>query len=200
MRYLSGVVFSTVLLFSSLAQAYTPRQYSGFYMGVMAGMNTTEGKSGPRSPVFKNEATSDKDQGLNADLALGVKLGNLRLAAELALNTKADLSDYQFENKILSAQGYYEFPMSRRVMPFVNLGVGYYSGKIKADPGISSSISGMAWNAGGGLTFFLNRRNSLDFGYRYTDLGDKSFKDSEDKNVPFEGTQHLFYLGWRYVF
>ena len=200
MRYLSGVVFSVALLFSTMAQAYTPRQYSGFYMGVMAGVNMTEAKAGPRSPVFKTKPTSDEDTGLNADLALGMKFGDLRLAAEVAINTKADLADYQFESKIVSLQGYYELPISRRVIPFLNGGIGHYSGKIKADPGISSSVSGMAWNAGAGLTFVLNRRVSMDLGYRYIDLGDKSFKDSEDKDVSFDGTQHMIYLGWRYVF
>jgi opacity protein-like surface antigen len=58
----------------------------------------------------------------------------------------------------------------------------------------------MAWNVGGGLTFALNRRMSLDLGYRYTDMGEKNFKDSEDLDVSFEGVQHLIYLGWRYVF
>lgn len=200
MRYLLSFVFMGVLSFTSVVYAYTPRQFSGFYVGAMAGMNITEGKSGPRSPVFKNEPTSDKDSGLNADIALGAKFGGLRLAAEFAFNTKADLSDYQFENKMYSAQLYYELPMSRSVMPFVNLGLGHYSGTIKADPGISSDISGMAWNVGGGLSFALNRRMSLDLGYRYVDLGDKKFKDSEKQNVSFEGIQHMIYLGWRYVF
>lgn len=200
MRYLLCLIFAGILSVGSVALAYMPRQLSGIYAGVLAGGTMTEGKSGPRSPVFKNESTSDKDAGLSAGLSLGFKMGNLRLAGEFAINTKADLSDYQFENMMYSAQLYYELPVSRRVMPFFNVGIGHYSGTIKADPGISSDISGMAWNVGGGLTFALNRRVSLDLGYRYTDMGEKNFKDSEDLDVSFEGVQHLIYLGWRYVF
>ena len=204
MRYLLCLIFAGMFMATSAmayTNSYTPRQYSGVYTGVMAGMNITKAKSGQRSPVFrKTESLSDNDSGLNANLALGFKFGGLRLAGEFAINTKADLNDYQFENKMYSAQAYYEFPMSRRVMPFFNVGIGHYSGTIKADPGISSDISGMAWNIGGGLTFALNRRMSLDLGYRYTDMGEKNFKDSEDLDVSFEGIQHLVYLGWRYVF
>ncbi|MBE6446686.1 MAG: porin family protein [Alphaproteobacteria bacterium] len=202
MRYLLSFVFMGALSVASMAQAYSymPRQLSGLYVGVMAGANMIEGKSGPRSPVFKNEATTADDTGLNAGLALGFKVGDFRLAGEVGINTKADLADYQFESMMYSAQLYYEIPVTRRIMPYFNVGIGHYSGTIKADPGISSDISGMAWNVGGGLTFALNRRVSLDLGYRYTDMGDKTFKDSEDEDVSFESTQHLIYLGWRYVF
>jgi opacity protein-like surface antigen len=76
------------------------------------------------------------------------------------------------------ANGYYDFDVGAPVRPYLSAGLGWARNRVSqvnsVDPAgaaAGGSQDNLAWSLGAGIAYPMNNRLTLDFGYRYVDLG-----------------------------
>lgn len=173
----------------------------------------------------------DTDTNLGAGLAVGTDLSYstsypIRLEGEYMYRGKAEwekgpksvsgagtaYQGFDVRSHSLMANAYYDFLNESVLTPYVGLGLGMsylksdYRNKVILG-GTEYSVSGsgsdwnLAWNIGGGVAWQLNDAMSLDFSYRYVDLGEVETGKINVGNYSTKGkadyTGHEFGIGLR---
>ena len=169
--------------------------HSGIYVGL------TGGASIMRSKINKK---MEKDTTFVSTLALGGRVGSMRGALEIMMNTKADYKGanekISYHASALSTQIYYDVPVRSMFRPFFNVGIGLYGSEIKGEPDVSTRNNKFMWNVGTGVSLAISRSTNVDLGYRYVRFAKETYKDGNGNNIPIETEVHQIYAGYRYVF
>ena len=103
---------------------------------------------------------------------------------------------------------FYDFKTETKFTPYIGGGLGFSvkdvdgalitlsTGAVSNDDHISVDF---VWNIGGGIGYAINKRLSLDFGFRYLELQDVGYGDPAAFTA-FEHNSHEFLLGLRHQF
>lgn len=162
------------------------------------------GRMGVDNIQFKAEGEKEKDTRMMWDVALGVRVKNVRGEIEWANTTRSHLKeegvDVKTEQQRYMLQLYYDFPIRSALRPYINVGAGASYVELNSkDEYFSESGDDTAftWNAGLGLGLNVTRHLSFDLGYRYIDAGKfRFFKDADSVKI----RNHEGYFGIRYTF
>lgn len=112
----------------------------------------------------------------------------------------------------LMVNGFYDINIDSVITPYVGGGLGLaylksdYSSSVVNGTGVNVRTSNndwsFAWNIGGGISYALDNQMSLDFGYRYFDLGNAepgSVHTTDYSGSPkVDLTAHEFSVGLRF--
>ena len=175
-----------LMVFGTVVASAAPLR-SGLYVNTKVGVTRTEIK-------MDGDKKSNRFPFTGA-LGLGARIRSFRIEAEYAFWTKAKTGGYQQTAETFSGQAYYDVPFKSPIRPFFNGGVGHHDTNIRKVQAFKDRKNGMFWNVGGGVTWNLSNAVNMDLGYRYIDFGDFKTREGTVKT-----TNHLVYLGWRYVF
>ena len=179
------IIFIAMLLCSGQVVAATALR-NGLYLN---------GKVGAARTQVKGDNVSAKKKGIPFALALGARIYHFRVEAEYAFMPKVKAKDFEVQSDTALAQVYYDFPLKSRIRPFLNVGAGRHSTKVKQVGKVSKTQHGIAYNLGGGLSFSISRASNFDLGYRYV-----RFREIKSQIGKIEPESHMVYIGWRYVF
>jgi opacity protein-like surface antigen len=208
-----------VLTGCSLLFALSSVAHSSFgpYLSLNGGMATLN-DSEAKEPGVVIDFTSDSGMALTG--AVGYNFGHVRMEAELAYQhndiESLDLYESQFTMKNIMASGktssvsgllngYYDFVNLSSLTPFVTAGIGFTKVEMK-DLGMfvnnefvemegTPDGTAIAYQVGGGFSYALSNRLSLDLKYRYF-----AAIDLELDSVEFDYSSHNFYGGFRTSF
>ncbi len=171
--------------------------------------------------TWMNESNLD-DGVWGGSLAYGAKYGSLRAEAEVKLYQDLD-SNYEshtidddvysseatLKNKSFMLNVYYDIDTGTKFTPYFGGGIGYSRMKVEDNTiDYSKSFNQFAWQIGGGVSYAVNDKASVDFGYRYVDYGKITLGRNNYKENLWEGSEkdsldmysNEFYLGLRYNF
>lgn len=104
---------------------------------------------------------------------------------------------------------YYDIDTGTKFTPYFGGGIGYSRMKVEDNTiDYSKSFNQFAWQIGGGVSYAVNDKASVDFGYRYVDYGKITLGRNNYKENLWEGSEkdsldmysNEFYLGLRYNF
>lgn len=162
------------------------------------------GRVGADYIQYRFEDEKENDTRFMWDMALGVRLKNIRGEFEWANTPNSRLKeegfDFEAEQQRYMLQLYYDFPIRSALRPFVNVGAGASYIEVTTDDNGSSNSDDdttFTWNVGAGLGLNVTRHLSFDLGYRYIDAGkQKFFKDADSVKI----RNHEGYFGIRYTF
>ena len=109
----------------------------------------------------------------------------------------------ELESQSLFLNAYYDIDTGTKFTPYVGGGIGY--AKIEGSmsmPGmnISEDDTNFAWQLGAGVAYAVNKNISVDFGYRYTDMGDLTANIYPTEKFKIDVDSHELLLGVRYTF
>ncbi len=157
----------------------------------------------------------DKVWGASIAAGTSVKVfgGSIRTELEYNWNDTAEKSMYvkdlrangtaELESQSLFLNAYYDIDTGTKFTPYVGGGIGY--AKIEGSmsmPGmnISEDNTNFAWQLGAGVAYAVNKNISVDFGYRYTDMGDLTANIYPTEKFKIDVDSHELLLGVRYTF
>ena len=206
-------VLCTSLVAASFVFAATAYSADGVYVGANVGMALAEDSDvGIEGDPF--ELSTEFDSGLAVAGAIGYRMGNLRMEAEVgyqendleewsALGVGIPLSGDMNATSFL-ANGYYDFANSSRFTPFVTAGLGVARVEINDlyIPGsgllpASDDDTVFAWQVGAGVSYAVNTNFDLELKYRFFMTDDLEFSDGVYVDSP---SSHNIYVGMRYTF
>ena len=109
----------------------------------------------------------------------------------------------ELESQSLFLNAYYDIDTRTKFTPYVGGGIGY--AKIEGSmsmPGmnISEDDTNFAWQLGAGVAYAVNKNISVDFGYRYTGMGDLTANVYPTETFKIDVDSHKLLLGVRYTF
>ena len=146
---------------------------------------------------------------------------NEHILSEQSQDVGDKIFDIDIKNQILMFNTYYDFKTNSKFTPYINAGLGISRTKLRAfhfmnlgEDGraiIEDKSTNFAWAVGAGINYAVNDQASLDFNYRYVDLGDingeKKYSFSNNTyyqqfkiNNSLELKSHDFSIGLRYKF
>ena len=113
-------------------------------------------------------------------------------------NAPEAVYEYKVEPKTQSfmINGYYTVPLEGAMKPYVGVGLGLTRAKVS-----SANSTNFTWSVGVGATYDIVDGLSLDYGYRYVDMGkfNKRIRRVDGK-FKTELNAHELYVGLRYAF
>jgi opacity protein-like surface antigen len=123
------------------------------------------------------------DSGVAFSGAVGIDLGNfLRLENELSYKYASGRNNGNIDAFAWMVNAWIEPRNYGTITPYFGGGVGLGRGNI-SNAGLSDgNITGVAYQVGGGLDIRLDRRLSLDIGYRYFGISDSSNSTAANTN------------------
>jgi opacity protein-like surface antigen len=98
--------------------------------------------------------------------------------------------------------GFADLRINDTVSPYLGLGVGYASHKLKMSAGsesIEGTSMGFAYQIMGGVVITPHRHFSIDLGYKYTDYGTVSVSFDDD-DTEYKAKSSGLYIGANYIF
>lgn len=163
-----------------------------------------------------NSSSASYDMGFGVDIAVGYSFNqNFRAEAEFGYKTAdvdkienngvsiaLDTFDIKASTSVMSymLNGYYDFTQANLpIVPYVGLGLGFVSGKMKySEPGYSETKddSTFGYQVMLGLSFPINKNFSVNAGYKYQ--GAASDFKIDDGEASYASSSFL--LGARYNF
>ena len=110
----------------------------------------------------------------------------------------------ELESQSLFLNAYYDIDTGTKFTPYVGGGIGYAKLKGSISNGgvklASDSDTNFAWQLGAGIAYAVNKNISVDFGYRYTDMGDLTANIYPTEKFKIDVDSHELLLGVRYTF
>lgn len=145
---------------------------------------------------YKDVAKDDSTIG--ASVAVGAKIQDVRVEAELNLNANLSFyDDIDIENNSLFINAYYDINTGTEFTPYIGAGVGVSA--IRPAAGGADVDFTHAWQVGAGVAYAFDEKISMDMGYRYVDSGDWTIENPGDKST-LDIASHNVYVGARYSF
>ncbi len=198
---------AAVALFASAAQARETETYVSVKGALVAPHDSLKNKA----DASKDKLTEDVP-GIRAALGIATPIpsGVIRSEIELGYTGSSDEKIYSEESygkaslKTMSALAnvYYDMCTTTAFRPYIGAGIGYarLKGRTYTAAGEESasdnwSGSSLAWQAGAGVTYKIQKGWYADLGYRWADYGDKTHN-----GVKWEAKGHEVSLGLRYQF
>ena len=175
---------------------------------------TNSWKSGNQT-ASADEDLSDKTWGTSIAVGTSVKAPYGAVRAELEYNwnddadksvVSRDFNDGKLEvkNQSVFLNAYYDIDTGTKFTPYVGGGIGYAKLKGSISNGgvklASDSDTNFAWQLGAGVAYAVNENISVDFGYRYTDMGDLTANVYPTETFKIDVDSHELLLGVRYTF
>jgi opacity protein-like surface antigen len=163
---------------------------------------------GSGSAVFldneSGEPSYDTGYGLGVFGGYHFKNG-FRTEAELGWQRSDLETDGQTDLFYGLANGYYDFDIGSRFVPYLGAGVGYGSINLDGTPSGLASVDDSdevpLWQVSAGASYLLSDRMSLFGGYRYlSSFEDPSFTDSAGTTFDASYDAHIVQAGLRYNF
>ena len=160
------------------------------------------------------ELKTEFDSGLAVAGAIGYRMGNFRVEAEVGYQEN-DLDEWSafgvgiplsgdMNATSFLANGYYDFANSSKFTPFITAGLGMANVEINdlTVPGFglfpaSDDDTVFAWQVGAGVSYAVNANFDLELKYRFFMTDDLEFEDDVYVDSP---SSHNIYLGMRYTF
>lgn len=119
---------------------------------------------------------------------------------------------FKIKAHTLMVNGFYDINIDSVITPYVGGGLGmaylkssYSSNVVNGAPinvNTSNNDWSFAWNIGGGVSYALDNQMSLDFGYRYFDMGDAEpgslHTNGYSGSPKIDLTSHEFSIGLRF--
>jgi outer membrane immunogenic protein len=127
-----------------------------------------------QSAVFSGAIGYRIKPNVRAELALGYRGGyDANTTMPNGATLSADVSSWN-----LMANAYYDFDLGLPVRPYLTGGLGWARNSVSdftsvnpAGAAAGGSRNNLAWSLGAGIGYPINNRLTLDFGYRFVDLG-----------------------------
>ncbi len=139
-------------------------------------------------------------------LTAGLKFDNIRTVLEVSRFGKTDNAEIYSEvysrisNKYnVMLNGYYDFKNKTAFTPYVGAGVGLARIRGRVTEIGAKTTTNLAWQAGAGVSYTLNKQFDIDLGYRYLDNGNVKL-DYNDGKVDLKSKLHQVYTGLRFNF
>lgn len=168
-----------------------------------------------KNPGSHTENLDDKVWGTSVAAGISTNVAGGAVRAELEYNWNDTASktiyvkdvkasaDAELESQSIFLNAYYDIDTGTKFTPYIGGGIGYakVEGKMSV-PGLSVSEedTNFAWQLGAGVAYAVNDNISVDFGYRYTDMGDLETNIYPTESVKIDVDSHEFLLGARYTF
>lgn len=168
----------------------------------------------------------DSDRKYNGSLAFGYQFGNgWRTDGEYTFKQKSTFvtywtpfstssNNFQVSTQRLMLNGYRDIPMGRDFSAYGTLGIGVAfvsAGGWQGNTGRqfeNRSQNNLAYSAGVGVKYSLNKQVSVDLGYRYVDMGNvksglnnfSNFSNTRDEQYKARLVSNEIYLGLSSMF
>lgn len=163
---------------------------------------------GSGAAVFLDEKSGQTgyDTGFGLGAFGGYQFGNgFRTEAELGWQRNKLETDGKTNLYYGMANGYYDFDIGSRLVPYVGAGVGYGQIKLDGTPtgfaSIKDSDDVPLWQLSAGLSYTLSEQASLFGGYRYlSTMENPSFTDATGASYQSNYNAHVVQAGLRYNF
>lgn len=131
-----------------------------------------------------------KDDQFIAGVAIGMKEHDFRGEIDVTYRHGKDLDS---QNLSVMANAYYDIPLSEKIKPFINAGLGVSITKASIDYYYGSGYVysedetefDFAWNVGAGISIQANENVNVDFALRHVDLGKIEATDFESNEFLF---------------
>ncbi len=227
---MNQIVFVVLAIFSIPAIVLAAPGHPGAYVSGFMGVSVPSGISVPSTDFVINQSSNDQvefDPNINIGATAGYDFGIIRLEGELSykhaeISSITDQSDgFRFRNvdgnlgaTAVLFNAFFDLHNSSQLTPYVGGGIGFASLHLSDTFGLDTrggtardlllygagDSTLFAYQAGAGLDIALNRRLSLDIGYRYfaTDRGDFDSNVATTSSMRF--VSHNAALGLRYLF
>ena len=185
----------------SFALPAQPGSYLSVFLGASALQDTSVTIS-EFNPVTTKDAQVQFDPGINIGGSAGYDFGFLRLEGEMSYKNGQMTSvteqsfgvryvnvDGQLGAFTMMMNGFFDLHNESPVTPYIGGGMGFATLNLSTTRGVDANLGALnnhifgsdqdtvfAYQAGAGLEIALNRRLSLDLGYRYFGTGQASFR------------------------
>lgn len=179
---------------------------------------TFDGKDtwGGTRPGSHKDSLDDKVWGTSIAAGISNKVAGGAVRTELEYNwndtaekgmkigNNGPQGNVELDSQSLFLNAYYDIDTGTKFTPYVGGSIGYakVEGTISAAGfSMSEDDTNFAWQLGAGVAYAVNDNVSVDFGYRYTDMGDisKTYSD-EPATYKMDVDSHELLLGARYTF
>ncbi len=186
------ILFPLLLLVINSAHAVDLRQYIA-----IKATNLLSSKSKIDMPY--SNISVDMQEAFGIKGAFGVKLHDFRTELEAGVYTNAKSDDKRFDelkisHTILTISEYYDISTNSPFTPYIGVGLGYNRITVKTND-MSDNDYGFVWRIGGGFSWSIQDRISLDLAYNYVDFGTYNGREFDASLVGHEIT-----FGTRFTF
>jgi opacity protein-like surface antigen len=198
----------------------------GGYMSGFVGINVNQDANVASTDFVTNRDFSDQvefDPGINIGGTAGYNFGIARLEGELSykhagIGSVTSQSGFRFRNVngdigalAMMLNGFLDLHNNSRLTPYLGGGIGFASLHLSDTTGFNSNGERVilygaaddtvfAYQAGAGVEIALDRRYSLDIGYRYFVTGRGNFDSDLPITTSLKFRSHNAALGFRYRF
>ena len=210
---------------SCFADPPQPGGYLSVFLGASAPQDTSAAIS-EFNPVTSKDAQVQFDPGLNIGGSAGYDFGFLRLEAEMSYKNGeiSRVSEATFGTRYVNVDGhlsafamlvngFFDLHNESPVTPYLGGGLGFASLNLSTTRGVDANSGALndhifsedndnvfAYQAGVGLAVALNRRLSLDLGYRYFGTSRASFRKDWPNSTDLKLESHNAAVGLRLKF
>lgn len=158
----------------------------------------------PDSDISISSSPFENDPAFVVNGAIGVEIApNIRVEGEIGLHLNtADQGgtsvDWTFRTLSFMGNAYFDMPLQSPMKPYIGIGVGFADVNLEVESGGFSSDDSdlvLAAQLMAGLSFEINPKTTLNFGYRYFTTTDPTFT-----GFSTEYSSHDFLVGARFWF
>lgn len=161
---------------------------------------------------FKNASKVDLDRDLGFGLAAGATINNNYRAELEVFLQDSDLDDNYKGSKVTGsseglffmANGFYDFKNSSQFTPYLGAGLGFakldIEEKIAGKKLVDDSDTVFAYQALVGVSYDINKNNSVSLGYRYVETADADLKKVGGGKTEAGINSHAIEVGYRFNF
>lgn len=185
----TGVAVALVAL---PAAAQDAGWYGQFGVGAsLGGSVDVDGRYDDGTDVYSESADLDLENGWLVTGAVGMDHGPFRVEGELVYSdndvedivltdgsTTVEIEGVSVSHLAALVNLYYDFDTGAAWTPYVGAGVGYGGTRVSFD-GEDEGDSGLAWQVRAGLTVQSSPSLSWDIGYRYLDMAEFEYSESD---------------------
>ncbi|HXE95817.1 MAG TPA: outer membrane beta-barrel protein [Dongiaceae bacterium] len=224
-KSLAVIAALTVLAIPVVCTAATVRP--GGYMSGFVGINVNQDASVASTDFVTNRDFNDQvefDPNINIGGTAGYNFGIVRLEGELSYkhaeigSVTSQSNGFRFRNVnggigalAMMFNGFLDLHNDSRLTPYLGGGIGFASLHLSDTTGFNSNGERIvlygaaddtvfAYQAGTGVEIALDRRYSLDIGYRYFATGRGNFDSDLPITTSLKFRSHNAALGFRYRF
>jgi len=210
---------------ASFALPGRPAGYLSVFLGASAPQDTTVTIS-EFNPVTTKNAEVQFDPGINAGVCGGYDFGFFRLEGEMSYknNEITGVNEPTYGIRYVNVDGhlgvfsmmlngFFDLHNESPVTPYLGGGMGFANLNLSTTRGVDANLgvqnnhifgadqdTVFAYQAGAGLEFALNRRLSLDLGYRYFGTGRASFRKDWPNSTDMRLGSNNAQVGFRVKF
>jgi opacity protein-like surface antigen len=209
----------------SFASPARPGSYISGFLGANAQQDTTATIS-EFNPVTTKNAQVQFDPGINIGGSAGYDFGTLRLEGEMSYKQEniSSVSEQTFGTKYINVDGhlgafammingFFDFHNESPITPYLGGGMGFAALNLSNTRGVDANTGAIndhifrsddatvfAYQAGAGVEVAINKRFSIDLGYRYFCTSKANFRKDWPNSTDLKLESHNAAVGFRLKF